>query len=54
MLTWSRRIRPAACGLQPGRAAGFRQFADAQDVALALGDRDDAAGVEEVEVVARP
>ena len=42
----------SALGLQPRRAAGFRQFAHAQDVALALGDRDHAARVEQVEDVA--
>src|SRR5271167_3688150 len=39
--------------LQPCGAAGFGEFAHAQDVALALGDGDDAARVEKVEGVAR-
>ena len=41
----------AASRLQPGGAAGFGELADAQDVALALGDRDHAAGVEQIEIV---
>ncbi len=45
--------RPAAFGGKPGGAAGFGEFADAEDVALALGDGDHAAGVEQVEHVAR-
>src|SRR5258708_39573913 len=40
--------------LQPGLAASFRELAHAQDVALPLGHRDDAARIEEVEDVARP
>ena len=43
----------AARRLQPGGAAGFGEFAHAQDVALPLGDRDHAARVEQVEGVAR-
>src|SRR5262245_39820213 len=46
-----RSSRPAPLGLQPRRAARFGQLAHAQDVALALGHRDDAAGVEQVEDV---
>src|SRR3569623_1525765 len=44
--------RAATSGLQPGGAAGLGELADAQDIALALGDRDHATGVEQVEVVA--
>src|SRR3954451_20581175 len=43
----------AGLGRQPCLAAGFRQLADAQDVALPLSDRDDAARVEQVERVDR-
>src|SRR3954451_6864585 len=43
----------AGLGRQPCLAAGFRQLAYAQDVALPLSDRDDAARVEQVERVAR-
>src|SRR5258708_5188658 len=43
---------PARFGMHPGFAAGFCQFADAHDVALPLGHRDYAAGVEQVEDVA--
>src|SRR3569832_674716 len=39
--------------MQPGLAAGLGELADAQDVALALSDGDDAAGVEQIEDVAR-
>ena len=42
----------AARGPEPGRAAGLGELAHAQDVALALGHRDHAAGVEQVEDVA--
>src|SRR6185437_924879 len=38
---------------EPRLAAGFRQGADAADIGGALGDADDAAGVEEVEEMAR-
>ena len=41
-----------ACGMHPGFAAGFCQFAHAHDVALPLGHRDHAAGVEQIEDVA--
>src|SRR5262245_11131937 len=45
--------RPASLSLQPGRAAGLREVAHAQDVALPLGHGDDAAGVEQIEDVGR-
>ena len=48
-----RSSRAAALGPEPGRAAGLGELAHAQDVALALGHRDHAAGVEQVEDVAR-
>src|SRR5262245_23804230 len=51
--TYDSPSRPAPFGLQPGRAAGLGEVAHAQDVALALGHRDDAAGVEQVEDMAR-
>jgi hypothetical protein len=43
----------AACRLQPRHAAGLRQFAHAQDVALAFGHGENAARVEQVEDVGR-
>src|SRR5690606_37585421 len=45
-------IRPSAGGGEPGLAAGLGEFADAQDVALPLGDRDDAARIEQIEDMA--
>src|SRR3954469_2986480 len=42
----------ATFGRQPGLAAGLGEFTHAQNVALALGDRDHAAGVEQIENVA--
>src|SRR5882757_783371 len=46
------RKRPAGFSMYPRFAAGLGQLADAQDVALAFGYRDHAAGVEQVEDVA--
>src|SRR5581483_9419750 len=43
---------PPRLGVHPGLTAGFRKLAHAQDVALPLGDRDHAAGVEQIEGVA--
>src|SRR5258706_8791466 len=45
--------RAAAGGLEPGFAARPREIAHPKDVALPLGHRDDAAGIEQVEHVAR-
>ena len=47
----SPRSRPSSG--EPGLAAGLGEGADAQDVGGALGDTDGAAGVEQVEKVAR-
>ena len=46
-------VQPAAFGREECLAAGLGQRADAENVALALGDGDDAADVEQVEDVAR-
>src|SRR6185295_8139652 len=43
---------PAPFGPEPGRTAGLGQLAHAQNVALALGDGDDAARIQQVEDVA--
>src|SRR5688572_9811205 len=47
------RSRPAPLRLQPRGTARLGEVAHAQDVALALGHGDDAAGVQQVEDVAR-
>src|SRR5579883_1148575 len=43
---------PPRLGVHPGRTAGLRKLAHAQDVALPLGDRDHAAGVKQIEGMA--
>src|SRR3990170_4211433 len=45
-------LRPSALRPQPRLAAGLGELAYAQDVALALGHRDDAARIEQIEHVA--
>src|SRR5262245_31964938 len=42
---------PPSLGTEPSRAARFCQLAHTQDVALSLGDRDDAARVQQIEDV---
>src|SRR4051812_31110574 len=48
---WSARSCASSHGLEPGGAAGLGKLAHTQDIALALGHRDDAAGVEQIEDV---
>src|SRR5262245_7252223 len=43
---------PAPFGPEPGRTAGLGQLAHAQNVALALGDGDDAARIQQIKDVA--
>src|SRR5215475_2085547 len=45
--------RATPCRHQPSSAAGLRQLAHAQNVALPLGDGDDAARIQKVEDMAR-
>ena len=48
----ARKLMPAPFGPEPGRTAGLGQLAHAQNVALPLGDGDDAARVQQIEDVA--
>src|SRR6266851_3451554 len=48
----ARSCRPSRLCMHPGFAAGFCKLAHARDVALPLGHRDHAAGVEQIEDVA--
>src|SRR5688572_9117146 len=45
--------RPTSLRPQPSVTAGLGEVANAQDVALALGDGDDASGIQQIEDVAR-
>src|SRR5690606_39873621 len=49
----SPRSRRPSMLLHPGLAGAFREIADPADIGLPLGDRDDTAGIEKVEDVAR-
>src|SRR5689334_21365436 len=43
--------RPSRLGRQPRLAAGLRELAHAQNIALPLGDRDHTARIEQIEYV---